>query len=61
MYIYSMEYYLAIKKSEELIYATIWMNFGKMLRKPGTKGHILDDPSNMKCNMNMKRIGQSIK
>lgn len=33
MYIHAMEYYLAIKRNEELTYATTWMNLKDMLSK----------------------------
>lgn len=32
-YIHTMEYYLAIRRYEELIHATIWMNSENMLAK----------------------------
>ena len=38
-----MDYYLAIKRSEVLIYATAWMSFGNILlskRKPVTNDHV---------------------
>ena len=43
---------MAVKGSEVLVHATTWMHTKIMMlkrKKPDMKGHILNDPINMKC------------
>lgn len=46
-----MDYYLAIKRNEESIQATPWMNFDNIMltAKSVTKEHILYDSTNTRC------------
>ena len=42
---HTMEYYSTMKRNEELIYGTTWMN----LKKAVIKGHVLYDSIYVKC------------
>ena len=48
-YIHTMEYYLAMKRSELLIHTTTWMNLENSMLSERHKSHILYDFIYMNC------------